>query len=106
MFGQIQVQADDSYNLFVNGEYIAQVMNSAANGGKTNIHDFSNFLKGGINVVAFEVRDTDNSGGGLEAVIFLKTLPAWEKHQTEAQLKKERYEEMLIFERGIVPNLK
>ncbi|MCL4707990.1 tetratricopeptide repeat protein [bacterium] len=106
VFGQIQVQADDSYNLFVNGEYIAQVMNSAANGGKTNIHDFSNFLKGGINVVAFEVRDTDNSGGGLETVIFLKTLPAWEKHQTEAQLKKERYEEMLIFERGIVPNLK
>ncbi len=104
--GQIQVHADDSYNVFVNGEYLAQVMGSAGEAGKTHIHDCSSFLRGGVNVVAFEIRDTDNTGGALEAVIFLKSLPGWEKHQSEVQLKKERHEEMLIFERGLLPNLR
>ncbi|MDZ7266940.1 MAG: tetratricopeptide repeat protein [candidate division KSB1 bacterium] len=104
--GQIQVHADDSYNVFVNGEYLAQVIGAAGEAGKTHIHDCSSFLRSGVNVVAFEVRDTDHSGGGLEAVIFLKSLPGWEKHQSEVQLKKERHEEMLIFERGFLPNLR
>ena len=101
--GQIQLVADDSYNLFVNGEYVAQVLHTQNDPITSKSHDFSDFLRPGINVVALEVDDIDRSGGGLEAILFLKSLPGWEKHQTELQMKKERHEETLIFERGILP---
>ena len=103
--GQIQLLVDDSYNLFVNGEYIAQVVHKYADSLSARIHDFSNYLKAGGNTIAIEVRDTDNSGGYLEAVVFLKSLPGWEERQAELQARKAKQEETLIFERGLLPNM-
>jgi TolA-binding protein len=101
--GQIQLLADDSYNLFVNGEYIAEFNQPANEAPGTRIHDLSNFLRGGENTITLEVRDQDNSGGVLEAVVFVKSLPGWEQREAELQAKKEKREEMMIFERGVLP---
>jgi len=103
--GQIQLLADDSFNLFVNGEYIAEFNKPANEKPSVQIKDFSNYLRSGDNTIALEVRDTDNSGGALEAVIFVKSLPDWEKREAELRAKKERREELMIFERGILPNI-
>ncbi|MGH7595671.1 MAG: tetratricopeptide repeat protein [bacterium] len=102
--GQIQLLADDSYNLFVNGEYIAEFNKPASEAPGTRIHDLANFLRSGENTIALEVRDQDNSGGALEAVVFVKSLPGWEQREAELQAKKEKREEMMIFERGVLPN--
>jgi hypothetical protein len=103
--GQLQLLADDSFKLFVNGEYVAE-FNLSPNGTPTlQIKDLSNYLRNGENVIALEVRDTDNSGGVLEAVVFAKSLPGWEQREAELRAKKERREELMIFERGILPNI-
>jgi tetratricopeptide (TPR) repeat protein len=103
--GQIQLHADDSFKLFVNGEYVAE-FNLPPNGVPAmQIKDLSNYLRSGENTIALEVRDTDNSGGALEAVVFVKSLPGWEQREAELRAKKERREELMIFERGILPNI-
>ncbi len=103
--GQIQLLADDSFNLFVNGEYVAEFTRPANEPPAVQIKDLSNYLRTGDNTIALEVRDTDNSGGVLEAVIFAKSLPGWEQREAELRRRKERREELKIFERGILPNI-
>ena len=103
--GQIQLLADDSFNLFVNGEYIAEFNKPAQEKSAVQIKDFSNYLRSGENIIALEVRDTDASGGFLEAVIFVKSLPGWDQREAELRAKKERREVLMIFERGILPNI-
>ena len=103
--GQIQLLADDSFNLFINGEYVAEFTNPANAKPAVQIKDLSNYLRAGDNAIAIEVRDTDNSGGVLEAVIFAKSLPGWEQREAELRARKERREELRIFERGVLPNI-
>jgi TolA-binding protein/Ca2+-binding EF-hand superfamily protein len=103
--GQIQLLADDSFNLFVNGEYVAEFNNQANEKLAVQIKDLSNYLRAGENTIALEVRDTDDSGGVLEAVIFVKSLPEWEQREAELRARKGRREESMIFERGILPNI-
>jgi len=102
--GQMQLLADDSFNLYVNGEYIAQFNLSSQDKPVVQIKDLSNYLRMGDNTLALEVRDTDNSGGVLEAVVFVKSVPGWEQREAELRAKKEKREESMIFERGILPN--
>jgi len=103
--GQIQLLADDSFNLFVNGEYVAEFAKPLNEQPAVQIKDLSNYLRTGDNTIALEVRDTDDSGGALEAVIFAKSLPGWEQREAELRARKERREELKIFERGILPNI-
>jgi hypothetical protein len=103
--GQIQLLADDSFNLFVNGDYVAEFSRPANEPPAVQIRDLSNYLRTGDNTIALEVRDTDNSGGVLEAVIFAKSLPGWEQREAELRRRKEQREELKIFERGILPNI-
>lgn len=99
---QIQVQADDSYNLFVNGEFLAQQLATKPDSLETHVHDLGDYLRTGVNVIAVEVRDRDRSGGALEAVLFLKSLPGWQA-QSEPPQKPEPEEETQIFKRGVLP---
>jgi TolA-binding protein len=104
--GQIQLRADDSFNLFVNGEYIAGFNKPSNEKPAVQIKDLSNYLRAGENAIAIEVRDTSpRRGGVLEAVVFIKTLPEWEQREAELRAKKARREEIMIFERGILPNI-
>ncbi|MDZ7311506.1 MAG: tetratricopeptide repeat protein [candidate division KSB1 bacterium] len=101
--GQIQLFADDSYNLFVNGEYIAQFIKPLNENPVTHIHDFSNFLRTGDNTIALELRNNNSNGGALEAVLFVKSVPGWEQREAELQMKKARREERKLFEHGFLP---
>ncbi len=103
--GQIQLLADGSFNLFVNGEYVAQFNKRPNEKAAVQIKDVSNYLLAGKNTIALEVRDTDNSGGVLEAVVFVKSVPGWEQREAELRAKRERRLDWMIFERGILPNI-
>jgi hypothetical protein len=91
--------------LFINGEYIAEFNKPLNEAPATRIHDLSNFLRTGENVIALEVRDQDDSGGVLEAVVFVKSLPGWEQREAELQTQKEKRDETMIFERGYLLNV-
>ncbi len=103
--GQIQLLADDAFNLFINGEYVAEFAAPANAKPAVQIKEVSNYLRAGDNAIALEVRDTDNSGGVLEAVLFVKSLPGWEQREAELRARKERREELKIFERGVLPGI-
>ena len=103
--GQIQLLADDAFNLFINGEYVAEFAAPANAKPAVQIKEVSNYLRAGDNAIAIEVRDTDNRGGVLEAVIFAKSLPGWEQREAELRARKERREELKIFERGVLPGI-
>ncbi len=99
---QIQVQADDAYNLFVNGEFVSQQLSPNQSSLAVHVHDLVNYLQTGANVIALEVRDTDKSGGALEAVLFLKSLPGWQQQSETPQTPKTE-DETDIFKRGVLP---
>jgi TolA-binding protein len=103
--GQIQVMAGGSYNLFVNGEFIAQVMNNDIADGAPRVHEVLEFLKVGANVLALEVQRTGKANEALEVVMFIKTLPGWEKRQAELQAQQEKSEEASAQPREAAPRL-
>ena len=104
--GQIQLLADDSFDLFVNGEYVAQFNKLPGEKAAVQIKDVSNYLRAGDNTIALEVRDTPPQRGGvLEAVVFVKSVPGWEQREAELRAKRERRIDLMIFERGILPNI-
>ncbi|MFQ5822715.1 MAG: tetratricopeptide repeat protein [bacterium] len=79
--GLIQLNVDDSYTLFLNGQNIAQFKYDSTQESTTHVHNLSEFLKSGKNVIALEVHDSDNSFGSLEAVLEIKNLPKWYNFQ-------------------------
>ncbi|MGH7491608.1 MAG: tetratricopeptide repeat protein [bacterium] len=108
--GQIQVIAGGAYNLFVNGEFIAQFMKHETEGSHSRgpeaaprVHDVLDYLKAGANVIALEVQRTGNAEDALEAIVFLKSLPGWEKRQAELQAQQEQSEEASAQPREAVP---
>jgi tetratricopeptide (TPR) repeat protein len=101
--GRIQLAVDDSYNLFLNGEYIAQHAMDPEQGVVVVPHELGDYLRSGENVLAVEAVDTDDSGGGLEALLLIEHLPGWEKMQADIAKQTERHREILIFDKQIVP---
>lgn len=99
---QIQILADDYYRLFVNGELISEGQRDSTN-ARPGVHDFSDFLQSGRNRIGLMVVDTDRSGGALEALVFLRSLPGWQQRKTEIEQLKKKQRENLLFDKGIVP---
>ncbi|MBN1349674.1 tetratricopeptide repeat protein [candidate division KSB1 bacterium] len=103
--GEIHISADDSYNLFFNGEYIA------AAGAQDSIswevdksHNLTDYLKAGKNIIAIECSDEDKSGRGLRAIIKLQTLPGWEEKRKKLrfQMLDSITRQNLIFNKNIL----
>ncbi|RMD95079.1 MAG: hypothetical protein D6814_13710, partial [Calditrichaeota bacterium] len=84
------------------GEFIGEGKLSQES-DRPDIHDFSNFLETGKNVIAVYVADEDATGGGLEAILFMKSLPGWEQRQKEIEELKQREKDNLLFDKGILP---
>lgn len=99
--GQIQIFVDDSYAFYMNGELISEQRLSP--GARPNVHDFTSFLKSGRNILALRAEDLDASGGALDALIFIKSVPGWEQRQTELRAQKAREQENLVFDKGVIP---
>lgn len=79
----LRLYADDSYHLFVNGVYVAELRADETDGkdGQVQYHDLTDYVASGANVLAVEVLDSDGSGGGLEAVLEIKDIPDWQRVQ-------------------------
>jgi len=102
--GEITLSVDNSYNLFLNGEYIA-----ASNGGTRNweaekVHNLNDYLRLGTNTLAIEAIDSDKSGNGLKAVINITLLPGWDKKQQQFKFRMldSAEKERLIFNKNII----
>ena len=67
--GTIKFFADDSYNLFINGQ---KIENSSDNQTDVQTLHLTDYLRTGENVIAIEVTDLDNSLGNFESVIEIK----------------------------------
>ncbi|MFQ5863708.1 MAG: tetratricopeptide repeat protein [bacterium] len=75
--GLIQLNLDGSYNLFLNGQFVAVYDYDSSQEPSTRIHDLSKFLQSGKNVLSLEVQDSNDLIGSLEAVLEVKNLPDW-----------------------------
>ncbi len=98
--GQIQLFADDTYRFYVNGELISA--SQQQEGQPSQVHEFSDFLVSGQNILALVVDDTDGSGKGIDGVVFLKNLPGWDERQKELRAQREKKKENLLFDKGIL----
>ena len=87
--GIVQLNLDDSFALYVNGEFVADYRFDETAERKIHTFDISEHLKTGKNVLAIEATDSDDSRGSLEAALEIKNLPDWFKMQRELQ-KAER----------------
>jgi len=102
---KIEVVADQAYNLFFNGQYIAQQTNEGSNWTTVHSHDLADFLTKGKNTVAIQVEDVDGTCQGLRAKIVIRILPDWEVMQDSLrpELANEKVQEELILDRGRIP---
>lgn len=110
--GQIQVVTAGSYNLFVNGQFISQIMKTGGEGSPAKaaaaaprVHDVLDYLKAGDNVLALEVQASGPDAGQLETVLFVKSLPGWEKRQAEMQAPQGKNQETSAQTPGETPQL-
>lgn len=84
----IKLKIDDSYNLFLNGEYVAAfVSEDSTTANQEHYHDLTDILVEGENVLAVEGIDNDGSGGGLAAVMTVKSLPGWNEKKQQIQIE-------------------
>ena len=101
----IEIIADQAYNLFFNGQYIARQTNEDSDWITVYSHDLSDFLNKGTNVVAIQVENIDNTTQGLRSKIIIRILPNWDviEDSLRPELANEKVQEQLILDRGRIP---
>ena len=72
--GEVILVVDDGYNLYLNGENIANVANDTLNWKVPRRYKVSNFLKRGKNVVAVRATEKDLTGFGLRALLRVEVI--------------------------------
>jgi len=100
----IKLQVDDSYNLFLNGEYIATVKGDSTKPLQEHSHQLTENLVEGENVIAIEGIDNDGSGRGLIAILTVKSLPGWidKKQQIQLETSDEKIKQNLVMDKYII----
>jgi len=100
----IKLIVDDAYNLFFNGDYIASVTNADSSWQNENIHQLTDYLVEGKNIIAIEAIDDDLTGGGLVAILTVKSLPGWfdKQHQVQLETSDVRIKQNLIMDKYII----
>jgi TolA-binding protein len=100
----IKLIIDDSYNLFLNGKYIATFTSNDSNWQKEYTHQLTDNLVEGENVIAIEGIDNDATGGGLIAILTIKSLPGWEDKKQQIQLETSdiKIKQNLIMDKYII----
>jgi len=100
----IKLTIDDAYNLFLNGEYIAGVTNEKSNWQEEHSHQLGDYLVEGKNILAIEAIDNDKTGGGLIAVLTVKSLPGWfdKQHQIQLEASDIKIKQNLIMDKYII----
>ncbi len=71
---QIWITADDDFNLFINGIYIAADNRDEIDFDRVDMFDISQYLVDGMNVIAVGVSDVDETGHGLTAGMIFESI--------------------------------
>jgi hypothetical protein len=102
--GDIKLILDDSFNLFLNGEYIATFTTEDSIWSKEHFHQLGDYLVDGENVIAIEAMDNNATGGGAIAVVNVKYLPGWDdkKQQIQLETSDERIKQNLVMDKYII----
>ncbi|MBN2090401.1 tetratricopeptide repeat protein [candidate division KSB1 bacterium] len=102
--GEIVVGQENTYNLFLNGEYIAASDGVASNGNNINKHRLNEHLRMGRNVLAIEVKTENPAGSGLKAQITLSLLPGWDQKQKQFKFRMmdAKAKQNLIFNKNVM----
>ena len=100
----IKLIVDDSYNLFLNGEYIATFTTEDSIWQREHSHQLSDYLIEGENTLAIECIDNDETRGGLVAVLNVKYLPDWHDKRQQIQLETsdEKIKQNLVIDKYII----
>lgn len=100
----IKLTLDDSYNLFLNGKYVAAFSADDSSWQYEHVHQLSANLVEGRNVIAIEAIDNDASGGGLIAILSVKYLPGWQDKKQQIQLETSdvKIKQNLIIDKYII----
>ncbi|UCE05892.1 MAG: hypothetical protein JSW07_20255, partial [bacterium] len=100
----IKLIIDDSYNLFLNGEYIANFINDDSKWQKEYTHQLTDNLVEGENLIAIEGIDHDATGGGLIAILNVKSLPGWVDKKQKIQLETSdiKIKQNLVIDKYII----
>ncbi len=102
----IKLTIDDSYTLYLNGEYISTFNKDSTTLEAIASHPLSEFLQRQNNVLALECTDSDRSGGGMQAILSIRSIPEWEnvrqKYQIDSSDKATR--KNLIMDKYIIIN--
>ncbi|OQX87840.1 hypothetical protein B6D60_02950, partial [candidate division KSB1 bacterium 4484_87] len=101
---EIEMKVDDSFNLFLNGEYISGVIRQDSAMVSRGHYILSDGLKAGDNVLAVEGIDSDHTGQGLIATMIIKCLPDWEKKRQQIlyETSDEKIKENLNTDKYII----
>ncbi|MFQ6112574.1 MAG: hypothetical protein ACE5NG_00650, partial [bacterium] len=75
--GLIQLNLDGSYYLFLNSQLVTSYNYGSSQEPATHTYNLSESLQSGKNVLAIEVRISNNLVGSLEAVLEINNLPEW-----------------------------
>lgn len=101
---ELKLIVDDSYNLFLNGEYMANFAADSTEWQNERTHLLGDFLKSGKNVLAIELKDEDMTGGGFQASMHIESLPEWDrvKEKYEMATSDAAVRQNLILDKNII----
>ncbi|MBD3288453.1 tetratricopeptide repeat protein [candidate division KSB1 bacterium] len=102
----IKLTVDDSYNIYLNGEYIASSVRDSSVIEAESSHSLSDFLRTKSNILALECTDSDRSGGGMEAILSIRSIPEWDnvRQKYEIESSDETIRKNLILDKYIIIN--
>lgn len=102
--GEFVISPEISYNLFLNGEYIAASDGNPAGGNTINKHRLNELLRMGRNVLAIEVKTVNAAQNGLKAQLSLSLLPEWDKKQKQFKFRMmdAKAKQNLIFNKNVM----
>ena len=87
--GEVQITADESYELYVNGRKVGE----GHNWHVMDVHDITKFLKAGHNTIAVLAAKTDNGPAGLAARVLVKSAgDTWVSYLTGSSWKTSQKE--------------
>jgi putative heme-binding domain-containing protein len=87
--GEVQITADESYELYVNGRKVGE----GHNWHVMDVHDITRYLKAGHNTIAVLAAKTDNGPAGLAARVLVKSAgDTWVSYLTGSSWKTSQKE--------------
>ena len=101
---ELKLKVDDAYNIFLNGEYISNFAADSTEWEQERLHDLTEYLRSGKNVLAIEAKDRDETGGGIQAILNYESIPEWDRvrEKYELETSDDAVRQNLIIDKHII----